>query len=508
MFSGSCLSLDGVDVHRPRLVERRHELGPGFDLFDEEGRPTQPPSRAHCIHKIFSGSALDLNAAGSEEEVKSPRQNPVRHPVDGSLSTMLEKLSSESEKERDRQIRSRTTVLVVGGAGYVGSHVTAQLLEAGYTVRCAVPTSQLNQHVSEDLHLMVPEANRRLTVTEIDLTDMNSFREVMKGCVYVVHTGVASVQDRGDIVNVHVEAAKTLFDAIRCFSKSTVRRVILTGSSTTVFHPSDVPPDKGGFNEEHWNTKASSNTEPFHFAKVAFEKEAWRLHKMVGVELVVVIPSIVLGPSHTTEVSEGMRTLSDLCNSSPFFPFAPPMYWNFVDVRDVAAAHVLAMENDAAAGQRFIVSAGCFSLSEIGSMAKKSYPHLHPPHMNAPWALTMILGPATNARVSMRYLWNNLCVRRPLDSTKIQTVLGAKVRSMEVTVADSIKSLIDEGYLPRPGLKKKGSVESSSLLQSNQCADVVPHHQRILLTLNRCASAVLLLSAASYALYRWRDHKK
>ena len=43
--------------------------------------------------------------------------------------------------------------------------------------------------------------------------------------------------------------------------------------------------------------------------------------------------------------------------------FRPGSGW--IDVRDVALAHVLAMEKDAAGGQRIILSAGDFILPEL-----------------------------------------------------------------------------------------------------------------------------------------------
>lgn len=52
-------------------------------------------------------------------------------------------------------------------------------------------------------------------------------------------------------------------------------------------------------------------------------------------------------------------------------PGCPDLYFPIVDVRDVAAAHILAMTTPAAAGERFLLSNGpALAMQEIGTTMK------------------------------------------------------------------------------------------------------------------------------------------
>lgn len=54
--------------------------------------------------------------------------------------------------------------------------------------------------------------------------------------------------------------------------------------------------------------------------------------------------------------------LQTIANASRYFPFCPKLYWNFVDVRDVAQAAVKSLEGAEVRDSRVIVSNDCFSL--------------------------------------------------------------------------------------------------------------------------------------------------
>eukprot|EP00331_Platyophrya_macrostoma_P002661 CAMPEP_0176424174 /NCGR_PEP_ID=MMETSP0127-20121128/10693_1 /TAXON_ID=938130 /ORGANISM="Platyophrya macrostoma, Strain WH" /LENGTH=510 /DNA_ID=CAMNT_0017805207 /DNA_START=79 /DNA_END=1611 /DNA_ORIENTATION=- len=478
VFSGSCLSLDDMDViRRPKIIEQPHLLGPGNDFFTEDGRPVRPQPSAHTLQKVFSGSALDLNAMKDDEE-DDEFSAAVAEPSDvaaadsqqsasgATVTTILSQLSCESERERSKALKNKTTVLVVGGNGYVACHVVAKLLDAGYSVRITV-SEPLDSAEQLEIYSTVPDAGHRLSITEASVTNPGAFREVLRGCKYVVHCGVspAQAQREKDIIRAHLESVAALFDAIRLNGKPSVKRVVLTGSAAAVFHIQDPVPPSGVFNEQMWNTRATAISDPVPFAKLSFEREAWRLQKMFGVELVVMLPSIVIGPSLLHETSEAMRTIHDLASGSPYFPFAPNLYWNFVDVRDVAEAHVRAMEHPDISEQRIIVSTDCLSLSEIGALIKKSHPHLSPPTYSAPSWITLIVAPLSHAKVKMAFLWRNLGVKKVLDNRKCLELLDMQMTPLERTIADSVEQLIRAGHLPPPPAAGPARGEGAAVAQ-------------------------------------------
>ena len=85
-------------------------------------------------------------------------------------------------------------------------------------------------------------------------------------------------------------------------------------------------------------------------------------------ELCTINPVYVIGPSldgHRNASNEIVRKLVDR-----ELPGLPRLYFPLVDVRDVATAHVLAMTNEHAAGERFIVSAQSLWYTEIAAILR------------------------------------------------------------------------------------------------------------------------------------------
>ena len=97
--------------------------------------------------------------------------------------------------------------------------------------------------------------------------------------------------------------------------------------------------------------------------------------------------------------------------------------WAFVDVRDVAEAHVRAYEARQAAGQRYSVAAGNFSYQQACDIIRKHFPELRDktPKGNAGEALPPVYR---------------------MDSSKAETELGMTFRGLEETIVDSVKSSV------------------------------------------------------------------
>jgi nucleoside-diphosphate-sugar epimerase len=444
VFSGSCMSLDDMDYNLPELIPRQHVLGPGLDHFDENGVPQKPQSSCHAISKVFSGSALDLNSMNPDEEDETPEHSTPSAPgSEQTLSTILEKINEEAERQRALTDRSKTTVLVVGGAGFLGSHIVSKLLDSGYTVRATVSsTAQVRE-----LFTGVADGHR-LTVAEVNMRNCVAFKDIMKGCQFVIHCGVPNVGINDNLLEVHTNTVKALFDAVRMYGKPTVKRVILTSNAVSVCSQRTPPLANGQpFDESFWNDKTTEPADPFVTAKVHFEKEAWRLRELHDIPLCVLLPSIIIGPIFTQEVSEAMGLLQGLASQNPWFPFAPDMVWNFVDVRDAAEAHIRALEAPGADSQRYLISGHMASLADLGRLIRKTHPHLPAPYRKAPTWVTLILGPL-NSKVSFKYLWRNLGQRRYLNTGKAARELGFNPQPLEVTVRDAISELIASGHLP------------------------------------------------------------
>lgn len=80
-----------------------------------------------------------------------------------------------------------STVLVTGGSGFVGSHVTLQLLAAGHTVRTTVRSLKREDGVRAMLRNAGCDAGPRLAFFAADLVSDVGWTEAVTGCDYVLH---------------------------------------------------------------------------------------------------------------------------------------------------------------------------------------------------------------------------------------------------------------------------------------------------------------------------------
>ena len=249
-FSGSLLSLDEADhVRDVKLEARPHTLTDGVDYFTTDGQPIRPQLCAHTLNKVFSGSALDLNASADEvgdsdsflPQSSNGAVDSGNH--DPTVSTILANLSQGTEQSRQRASKAKTTVLVVGAGGYVASHAVEAFLEAGYSVRATVDDIS-DEDLVKTLYSVHPESHQRLIVKEVNIFQAASFRDIMRGVHIVVHSGVSATSSKtksGNPVKAHTEAVQALFDAVRSFGRGTVKRVVVLGAATPLTMAPQAP---------------------------------------------------------------------------------------------------------------------------------------------------------------------------------------------------------------------------------------------------------------------------
>lgn len=107
------------------------------------------------------------------------------------------------------------------------------------------------------------------------------------------------------------------------------------------------------FDENCWNEEPFSDL--YNKSKTMAEKEAWSVQKGTGrFELVTICPSIVIGPIiSNSDFTSGKFVKDAILGKGEPLPenFGMP----FVDVRDVAKAHLMAVLVPQAAGERFIL---------------------------------------------------------------------------------------------------------------------------------------------------------
>jgi dihydroflavonol-4-reductase len=324
--------------------------------------------------------------------------------------------------------------LVTGGSGFIGTHLVRALAERGDELRLlARRTSNLD-------HLEAIEFERATG----DVTDRRAVRRAMDGVERVFHAaGRTSLreEDRKRVFEVNLRGARIVFEEALA---AEVTRFVHTSSvgAIGVAKPKGTADESTPFEIAHLGI-AYVNSK--HEAELEAMRAAAR-----GLPLVIVNPSFVFGPDDPTGTS--MRLIRR------FLLRQIPVYvdgaLNIVDVRDVAAGHLLADEKGRV-GERYILGGRNFTLDRLfADLARIS--GVEPPPIKLPGGLVVAgveaaaqfrlpLPTAPDEVRSARLWWT-------YRNTKARKELGFDPRPHEETLEAAVRWQAEQlGDRVRPG---------------------------------------------------------
>jgi len=336
-------------------------------------------------------------------------------------------------------------VLLTGGSGFIAAHVLDLLLEHGHSVVTTV-RSQSKADKIKKAHPDVPKSKLDFAIVE-DIAQEGAFDNAVKSDPpfdIVIHTASPfhfNVTDvKKDLLDPAIIGTTGVLKAVKAYAP-TVKRVVITSSFASIINPYKEVSWDHVYSEEDWNpiSEEDAVTNPsngYRASKTFAEMAAWAFERneKPNFTIATICPPLVLGPIvHYLNSLDALNTSNQRVRNlitgqnKKEIPNTGTYLW--IDVRDLALAHVKAAELPEAANKRFFATAGYFTNKEIADIIRKNFPEYKD-------VLPTPETPGGDYPKDGLYKYNN---KRTVD------VLGIKFRTLEESMVDLVKSLKNVG---------------------------------------------------------------
>jgi dihydroflavonol-4-reductase len=334
--------------------------------------------------------------------------------------------------------------LVTGATGFLGSHLVGELCRQ-------MPPSSIRVFSQSRSAALAAQGVEIVTGS---ITDPAAVARALEGVSHVYHlAGFVSrkAEDGPRMFEVHVEGTRILCNAAQ---GAGVKRILLASTSGTI---AVSEREDAGLDENCDPPLALIGKWPYYASKY-YQEETARRACDDKIELVIVNPSLLLGPGDD-RLSSTRDVLNFLARDIPMIPRGG---LNFVDARDVAAILPRAMASGRS-GERYLLGGTNWSFAEylgrLERLTKVPAPRLRVPKGNIALLGTELLNGVIKAigkTVTMEASEVDMASHYwYFESTKAATELGWSPRDPADTLHDTVH------YIRRHILGRKPLVSTS-----------------------------------------------
>lgn len=277
------------------------------------------------------------------------------------------------------------TVGIIGGSGFIGSHITKKFLDEGYSVKVSVTDIKKSEKYK---HLFNLENSDNLNISALKVEDLEVLKDFISDCEIVIHGGTPFQLDVNDpqkeLIDPTINGTKNFLEAIS--ETPSIEKVIIiasvAGYNTNFPMPAEGKTAKDTFSERD-EPFMSDESHPYAQAKFIANQTVERFiseHQKLSFEITSVSPVGVMGKSLSTRedsTSTGLQFLFK--NKIAPNPFVQMLYdtdvvFALVDVKDVAEAIFKAATTSGLHSKNYLLSSESYSVSDITLMLNHETP--------------------------------------------------------------------------------------------------------------------------------------
>ncbi len=331
--------------------------------------------------------------------------------------------------------------LVTGGAGFIGQHLVRLLAE--------------RRRAGDRLAVLDLPAADRTGLDRIDcewipgsITDPDRVRSAVAGRNRVFHLAADPSLWHADPEHFDTVNHQGTRHVLAACQAAGVARVVYTSTESIVPPTGDARPQ-----DRVADAQLEDMPGPYCRSKFRAEQAALAFARD-GLDVVIVNPTVPVGPGDRNQTPPGRLLTAFLRGRVGGYL---PGTINFVDVRDVAEGHALAMERGRP-GERYLLCGENFTWRKAFALLSK-LTGLPAPRMRVPYPVALAFawlaerrarwlgGPPPLATVTGVRL-----TRRPFvfDPARTTDALGWRPRPVRESLADAVRWTVDQGLAPRP----------------------------------------------------------
>lgn len=317
-------------------------------------------------------------------------------------------------------------ILVLGCTGFLGGHIARAGFEKGWQIR--------GLRRDPDAHGNLPDLP--IEWVEGNLMNLDTLISAMEGMDIVFHVAAYYPKSKDRLgLKEHLSlAAKEISNVLETARNAGVTRFVYTSSLSTIGSP---PAEENRLADERDYYKPRSlPRNPYYEVKIAMERAVLE-NAAQDFEPVIVNPTVVLGPGDVH--SSSTRFIHYVIQGK--VPVSLPVTVNIIDVRDMAAAHIIAAEQGNP-GERYIL--GGHNLALVDALTQTArIAGVQPPRINISLAMldrlvkigNLVPWLTISSHVKAIHTWQGY------NTSKAERALALSPRSVTETLRDTIEWL-------------------------------------------------------------------